>query len=117
MASPSRKSSAPRVAVIGAGVIGLSVALELRTRGGDVTIYDRGLELGAGATIRAAGMLGAAFEWAAEDEQRSLAALARHAGMLWGDFVSRLERLGGGSVELSREGALVLARTPSESEW
>ena len=60
-------------------------------------------------------MLGAAFEWAAEDEQRSLAALARHAGMLWPDFAARLERLGGGPVELLREGALVVARTAVRS--
>ena len=93
-------SAAPRkplrVAIVGAGIIGLSIALELRSRGAEVSVYDRGLELGAGVTIRAAGMLGAAFEWAAEGEQRALAALARHAGMLWPDYVARLERLGGG---------------------
>ena len=114
-------SAAPRkplrVAIVGAGIIGLSIALELRSRGADVSVYDRGLELGAGVTIRAAGMLGAAFEWAAEGEQRALAALARHAGMLWPDYAARLERLGGGPVEHSREGALVVARTPGEVEW
>jgi len=114
--APTRKP-ALRVAVVGAGVIGLSIALELRRRGADVSVYDRGLELGGGVSIRAAGMLGAAFEWAAEDEQRALAALARHAGLLWPDFAGRLERLGGGPVEYSREGALVVARTPGELEW
>ena len=73
--------------------------------------------MGAGVTIRAAGMLGAAFEWAAEEDQRAQAALARHAGLLWPDFAARLERLGGGPVEYSSEGALVVARTPAESEW
>jgi len=113
----TRKATPLRVAVVGAGIIGLSIALELRTRGVEVAVYDRGLELGAGVTIRAAGMLGAAFEWAAEDEQRSLAALARHSGMLWPDLAARVERLGGGSVEFSREGALVVARTAAETEW
>ena len=119
MAVPNspRKATPLRVAVVGAGVIGLSVALELRTRGAEVAVYDRGLELGAGVTIRAAGMLGAAFEWAAEDDQRSLAALARHSGMLWPDFAARIERLGGGPVEYSSEGALVIARTAPETEW
>ncbi len=114
--APIRKPSL-RVAVVGAGVVGLSIALELRSRGADVAVYDRGLELGAGVSIRAAGMLGAAFEWAAEDDQRALAALARHAGQLWPDFAARLERLGGGPVEYSREGALVIARTPGEADW
>jgi glycine oxidase len=98
-------------------VVGLSVALELRGRGAEVTVYDRGLELGAGVTIRSAGMLGVAFDWAAESDDRSLAALARHAGMLWPDYAARVERLGGGSIELSSEGALVVARNESEAEW
>ncbi|MEQ1783859.1 MAG: FAD-dependent oxidoreductase, partial [Hyphomonadaceae bacterium] len=61
MAAPlsTRKGTPLRVAVIGAGVIGLSIALELRGRGAEVAVYDRGLEVGAGVTIRAAGMLGA----------------------------------------------------------
>ena len=114
MSSAPSTRKALRVAVVGAGVVGLSIALELRSRGADVAVYDRGLELGGGVTIRAAGMLGAAFEWAAEEDQRALAALARHAGMLWPDFAGRLERLGGGPVEYSSEGALVVARTPAE---
>lgn len=113
----SRKAAPLRVAVVGAGIVGLSIALELRARGTEVAVYDRGLELGAGVTIRAAGMLGVAFEWAAEDVHRSLAALARHAGMLWPDFAARLERQGGGSVERSTEGALVVARTAAETGW
>ncbi len=119
MASPksTRIATQLRVSVVGAGVIGLSIALELRTRGADVAVYDRGLELGAGVTIRAAGMLGAAFEWAAEDDQRALAALARHSGMLWPDFASRIERVGGGPVEFSSDGALVVARNSPEEEW
>lgn len=116
-ASPPTGKPALRVAIIGAGVVGLSIALELRSRGADVAVYDRGIELGGGASIRAAGMLGAAFEWAAEHDQRALAALAQHAGQLWPDHAARLERLGGGSVEYSREGALVVARTPGEAEW
>jgi glycine oxidase len=116
-ASLHPRKPALRVAIVGAGVVGLSIALELRSRGADVAVYDRGIELGGGVSIRAAGMLGAAFEWAAEHDQRALAALARHAGQLWPDQAARLERLGGGPVEYSREGALVVARTPGEAEW
>jgi glycine oxidase len=117
-ATPGKKSSgAPRIAVIGAGVIGLSCALELKRRGADVVVYERGMELGAGVTVRAAGMLGAAFEWALEADQLGLAALARRAGELWPDFAAGLERLGGGPVEFSREGALVVARTAADIAW
>jgi glycine oxidase len=113
----SRTSASLRIAVVGAGIIGLSVALELKTRGAEVTVYESGMELGAGATMRAAGMLGAAFDWAVEAEQRALAALALHAGMLWPDYAARIERLGGGGFEYSRAGAIVLARTDAEAQW
>lgn len=115
--SSSVKPQGLRVAVIGAGVIGLSAALEMRARGADVVVYDAGVELGAGATIRSAGMLGAAFEWAVEEDQRALAALARHAGMIWPDFAARVERLSGAGIEYSQEGALVVARNAAEVEW
>ncbi len=113
----SAKSAALRVAVVGAGIIGLAAALEMRTRGAEVVVYDGGTDLGAGATIRSAGMLGAAFEWAVEEDQRALASLARHAGMIWPDFAARVERLASGGMEFSREGALVVARTAPEIGW
>lgn len=112
-----RNTGSLRVAVVGGGIIGLSAALEMRTRGAEVAVYESGMQLGAGATVRAAGMLGAAFEWALEADQRSLAALARHAGMLWPDFAARIERMGGGGIEFSSEGAIVVARSDSEIEW
>ena len=112
-----RTSGSLRVAVVGAGIIGLSTALELRARGAEVVVYDSGVELGTGTTVRAAGMLGAAFDWALEIEQRSLAALARHAGMLWPDFAARVERLAGAGLEYSKEGAIVVARGEDELGW
>lgn len=115
--SSSSKNAQLRVAVVGGGVVGLSCALELRTRGAVVTVYERGTELGAGATARSAGMLGAAFEWGLEEDQLALAALARRAGDAWPEFAERLERLGGGSIEFSKEGALVVARNASEAGW
>lgn len=114
--APSR-SARTRIAVIGGGVIGLSCAWELARRGAGVTVYERGTALGAGATIRAAGMLGAAFEWAAEADDVALARMAARSGEAWADFAARLERDGGGSIEYSREGALVVARLDAELEW
>ena len=106
-----RNNGSLRIAVVGGGIIGLSAALEMRARGADVAVYESGIQLGAGVTVRAAGMLGSAFDWALEADQRSLAALARHAGMLWPDFAARIERMGGGGVEFSKEGAIVVARS------
>lgn len=113
MSARSRKKDegSLRIAVIGAGVIGLACALELKRRGADVTVYEGGSELSAGVTTRAAGMLSAAFEWVRED-QRALAALAKGAGEMWPEFAARL-----GSVEFSGEGALVAVRSAAELAW
>jgi glycine oxidase len=115
--SNSRNTASLRIAVIGGGMVGLSCALELKRRGASVSVYERGVELGAGVTHRSAGMLGAAFDWAVEADQLALAALARHAGEIWPEFASRIEQLGGGPVEMSTKGAIVVARDVAEVEW
>src|SRR6201991_4212880 len=97
MARASRSASAGtlRIAVIGGGVIGFACALELRKRGAQGAIYEQGAELGGGATIRAAGMLGLASEAAAEAETPGLFELARRSAALWPAFASGVERQGG----------------------
>ena len=62
--SPSLSS--PRIAIIGAGIIGLSCARELAKRGAHVTLFDSGFYPGRGASWAAAGMLAPAYEAAAE---------------------------------------------------
>ena len=76
-----RKATPLRVAVVGAGVIGLSVALELRARGADVAVYDRRLEVGAGVSLLAAGLLGSALWLGAVGAHHSLSACDRPAGL------------------------------------
>jgi len=117
MSGSSQPNCQLRVAVIGGGVIGLACALELRARGADVAVYERGTELGGGATTRAAGMLAAAFEWGLEQDQLALAGLARRAGEMWPAYAARVERLSGGTVEFSAEGSIVVARTAAETAW
>jgi glycine oxidase len=110
MANPSRKpGSALRVAVIGAGAVGLSAAFRLKQAGAEVAVYDRGLELGAGTSRRSAGMLSAAFESAMDRENRALVAFAQHASRIWPEFAAEIERLGGGGIEFAQEGSLVCA--------
>jgi sarcosine oxidase subunit beta len=57
----------PSVVIVGAGVIGASIAWHLAARGvRDVVVLDRGDELGAGSTLRATGGFRAQFATAAD---------------------------------------------------
>ena len=77
------------IAVIGAGVLGLSVAADLRARGRAVCVIDPG---GANASSVAAGMIAPAMEslldpWTADPVGR--AAVLREARDLWPEFAAR----------------------------
>ena len=84
--------------ILGAGVIGLTLALELRTRGHRVTVLERGIPL-AQASTAAAGML------AIEDPHNptKLLPLARLSGSLYSAFLARVEGLSGLSVPFQTE--------------
>lgn len=93
-----------RVAVVGAGIIGLACAEELLRAGHDVRVFDP--SPAAGATHAAAGMLAPAGEaWHGEAPllRLGLASLA-----LWPSYAERLERLTGGDVGLRSEGTLLV---------
>jgi len=83
----------PDVVVIGAGLIGLSIALELNDRGANVTVVERGQSLG-GASTAAAGML------AADDPGNppELRELSRLSAERYPAFLARLEALSGIAV-------------------
>jgi len=80
----------PDVLIAGAGIIGLSLALELRRRGANVTVLESAVALG-GASTAAAGML------ASEDPHNPLAlhSLARHSLSLYPGFLAHIEELSG----------------------
>jgi glycine oxidase len=101
---------APRVAIIGAGVIGLGIAWRLAGRA-EVTVFDRG-KAGGGASHAAAGMLAACSE--AEPGEDALVALGRDSQARWPAFADELLRSSGVDVELRREGTLVLALTADD---
>ncbi len=101
--SPSSDLS---VAVIGAGVIGLSIAWRLASAGCRVDVFDR-CAAGRGASHAAGGMLAACVE--TEPGEESLLPLTRASQALWPAFAAELEAATGQSVELRTEGTMVIA--------
>jgi glycine oxidase len=103
----------PEVIIIGAGVVGLGAAWRLAQRGAAVTVFDKG-RAGQGASHAAAGMLAACAE--AEPGEEALVALGRLSQSLWPDFAAELEQASGLSVDLRREGTLLLALTADDQK-
>jgi glycine oxidase len=106
-------STFPKTVVIGAGVMGLSIAWRLAQSGCPVTVYD-GAAAGRGASWAAAGMLAAAVE--AEPGEEKLLALTLESQRLWPDFARELEAASGISVDYRDEGTMVVALTRDDAE-
>ena len=102
--TPSRTK--PKTAIIGGGVIGLSIGWRLAQAGCPVEIFERG-EAGKGASWAAAGMLAAGVE--TEPGELALHALNRASQDAWPAFAAELEAASGQSVELRQEGTLMVA--------
>ncbi len=101
------------VAVIGAGVIGLSIAWRLVCRGLSVAVFDRA-EPGSGTSFAATGMLAAAAEH--EPGGDDLLALALDSQRQWLEFRATLEAEAGASIDYRDEGTLVVALGRDEVE-
>lgn len=89
------------VIIVGAGLIGVSIALELRDRGAEVLVLDRG-EPGREASSAAAGML------AASDPETPalLRPLAAGSAHMFPAYVRRIEGLSETSVDFRRQGGI-----------
>ena len=112
MSEQSAHFIAPKNAiVIGAGVVGLGIAWRLAQSGVEVTVFDKG-RAGAGASHAAAGMLATCVE--AEPGEEALVALGRTSQAQWPDFAAELERVTGISVDLRRDGILMIALTADD---
>lgn len=94
----------PDVIIAGAGIIGLSLALELRRAGASVVVFDRG-EPGREASYAAAGMLAAGDA----DLHPALRPVANAAAQMYPAFIEQLELLSGLGTGISRLGALYVA--------
>ena len=94
----SASNVAPDVVVVGAGLIGLAIALELNDRGASVTVVDHGRSLSEASTA-AAGML------AVDDPHNppELAALSRLSSQRYPAFLRRIEALSGIAVPFQTE--------------
>jgi glycine oxidase len=103
--------STSKVAIIGAGVMGLGIAWRLAARGARVEVFDRG-PAGSGATHAAAGMLAACCE--AEPGEDALVSLGRESQKRWPVFAADLQQVSGIDVELRTEGTLVVALTADD---
>ncbi len=115
--SPVSSSSAaspvrPRVAIVGAGVMGLSLGWRLARAGCAVDIYEAGVA-GRGASHAAAGMLAACAE--AEPGEDELLALNRLSQVLWPQFAAELEAESGASVDLRTEGTITIGLTADDA--
>ena len=109
MVAPSR----PKTVVIGAGVVGLSIAWRLAQAGCPVTVYDRA-KAGRGASWAAAGMLAAAVE--TEPGEEKLLALTLESQELWPRFAREVEAASGISIGYREEGTIVVALTRDDAE-
>lgn len=107
----SRSGSGPSVAIIGAGIIGLSCAWELAKRGAQVTIYEKNWPP-RGASWAAAGMLAPAYEAAAEEGAHpQLFDLCMESAALWPAFAAELEAASGAEVGYCAGPSLAVAAT------
>lgn len=101
------------VAVVGAGVIGLSVGFELARRGRSVVVLERG-EPGAGASGVAAGMLAPVSE--AEVQEPDEIVFALDSLRRYRSFVSAIEAAGGEVCGYRDEGTLWVAARRDDRE-
>jgi glycine oxidase len=102
------------VIVIGAGVIGLATAWELRKRGLSVLVVERG-EPGREASHAAAGML----VGNGQENPQALQPLVTTSARMYPEFVHAIEDESGTQVDLRSEGTLLIGYTsdpPSSSE-
>ena len=97
------------VVIAGAGIIGLSLAIELKRAGASVAVLDRG-EPGREASSAAAGML------VADDPETDpkLKPMAGMSASMYPAFVEELELRSGKSVGLENRGTLYIAQMDEE---
>jgi glycine oxidase len=111
LASPHRESF--DVAVVGGGIIGLSVAWQVARRGARVVVLERGPLAGEASHV-AAGMLAPVSE--AEFGEDELLSLNLAGARRWPEWAAELQEASGRDPGLRRCGTLMIARDADEAE-
>src|SRR5438067_9303465 len=104
MPQPCRHSHRPDTIVVGAGIIGLSIAWRLAQRGLRVTVLDAG-KAGGEASWAGAGMLAPGGEVA---ERTDWSDFALHSLGLYPGFIAELEQESDSRIDYQRTGAIEL---------
>ena len=98
------------VIIVGGGIIGLSLAIELRKRGAQVLVVERG-EPGREASHAAAGMIADC----GDETPAILQPLATASARMYPEFVEELQDASGMNVDLRGQGTLLLTSPESRS--
>jgi glycine oxidase len=107
--SPNRAD----VVVVGAGLIGMSIAFELNRRGAGVVVLDSAATPGTGATNVAAGMLAPVGEL--DFGEPALLEINLESAALYPEFVASVESASGHDVSYRRPGGLHVALDRDEA--
>src|SRR5579875_1716637 len=102
------------VAIIGGGIIGLSLAWRLAARGCSVCVLERE-EIGSGTSSVAAGMLARVSGAESSEQGRRALAPAPRSAALWEGFAQELEAAAEASIGHSQAGTLMVARDEDEA--
>ncbi len=104
-------TSSSRIAVVGAGVVGLAIARRLARDGHQVTVFDAA-RAGRGASWAAGGMLSPLAEAV---NTGAFLELALASMALWDDFAGEVERSSGHPIDYHRDGKLLVAFDDGEA--
>lgn len=91
-----------QVCVVGAGVIGCAIALELRRRGFDVTSIDKNGDAGHGSTSSSCGIVRRFYS------QPGMIAMAHEGWHIWADWRSFVGNIEGDLIEFPRPGMIFI---------
>lgn len=102
------------VAVVGGGIIGLTVAWRARASGMEVTVFERD-EIARGASYVAAGMLAPVAEVEFGETGRKVLELGLRSAKMWPAFAKELQEASGVQLSVRRTGTLLVARDDDEA--